>query len=125
MKQYFSIQLYKEGEVIFTEGSPASTLYIIFSGAVNITKEVDGQNVLVTQLGVNDMFGDMALIDGKTRSATATATEPTECYVMEVSDLNERINEIDPLLRRVFLMICERLRTTTEMLAKHTELPLV
>ncbi len=125
MKQYFSIELYQPGEVIFTEGSPAATLYIIFSGAVNITKLVDGKNVLVASLGMNDMFGDMALIDHKPRSATATATEATECYVMEIDDLRARIDEIDPLLRRVFLMIVDRLRDTTELLAKHTQLPIV
>jgi len=125
MKQYFSIELYQKDEVIFKEGSPAATLYIIFSGSVNITKQVDGKSVLVAHLGMNDMFGDMALIDHKPRSATATATEPTECYVMEIDDLRSRIDEIDPLLRRVFLMIVDRLRDTTELLAKHTQLPIV
>ncbi len=67
--------LYEAGKVIFNEGDPADCMYILLTGEVELTKQGDhGKTMLRTVNQVNDFFGEMALIDGKPRSATATAS---------------------------------------------------
>lgn len=125
MEKYFSIQQYQPGEVIFSEGDAAKSVFVIFNGQVEIRKKYEGQSIIVTTLNKNEMFGEMALIDGAPRSATVIASEPTECFVMDVKDFHERMESLDPLLRNVFNTLVTRLRTTTNLLANKTSLPVV
>jgi len=62
-------EFFKAGTTIFAEGSVANCMYVVVSGSVNIKV---GDEVFDTA-GVGDMFGEMALIDSRPRSATAVA----------------------------------------------------
>jgi CRP-like cAMP-binding protein len=70
----------KAGETIFKEGDPATELYVIQSGRVGIQL---GNRILDT-LDANTIFGEMALIDGAPRSATAIAA--TDVALVPVSE---------------------------------------
>jgi CRP/FNR family cyclic AMP-dependent transcriptional regulator len=74
------VRAFKAGETIFREGDPATELYVVQAGTVHITLG----NRLLLKLGVNGIFGEMALIDGEPRSATATAV--TEVTLVPVSE---------------------------------------
>jgi CRP/FNR family cyclic AMP-dependent transcriptional regulator len=65
---------FKAGDVIFREGDPALELIVIKSGTV----EIRIRNGLVDTLGERSIFGEMALIDSRPRSATALALSDTE-----------------------------------------------
>ena len=65
---------FKQGEIIFREGDPATELYVIKSGRVDIST---GNRLLAT-LDDNGIFGEMALIDKTPRSATVTAATDVE-----------------------------------------------
>ena len=76
MERKRDIQTYKKGQVIFKEGDKADCMYDIRWGSVGIyanygTKE----EKLLTKLSVEEFFGEMGLIDGEPRSATAVALE--------------------------------------------------
>ncbi|MBL9013360.1 MAG: cyclic nucleotide-binding domain-containing protein, partial [Myxococcales bacterium] len=60
-------------QVVFTEGQPGDSMYVVVSGAVRLAKK----DKVVAELGKGQHFGEMSLIDRSTRSLTATATEPT------------------------------------------------
>ena len=61
------------GEVIFEEGSTGRDLYVVLDGKVDIAK-VNGPNkTVIVTLGKGEFFGEMAVIDGSSRSATAIA----------------------------------------------------
>ena len=64
---------WQEGQVLFDRGDPGESMFFILTGAMEIT--LDGHS-LVT-LGTGSLFGEMAMLQGTPRSATATATEPT------------------------------------------------
>lgn len=70
----FDAQPYAAGAVIFNEGDPPGEFYVVKSGTVEIRR---GDAVLET-LHENGIFGEMALVDGQPRSATAIATSDTE-----------------------------------------------
>jgi CRP/FNR family cyclic AMP-dependent transcriptional regulator len=69
---------YKKGELICNQGDLGETLFIIVEGHVKVfvTSE-DGDEMVLATLGPSDVFGELALIDGGPRSASAEALEPT------------------------------------------------
>lgn len=64
------------GETLFQEGDKGDALFIIVSGSVHIRKQSGGEELTVARLGAGDHFGEMALLSGAPRSATAVAAEP-------------------------------------------------
>ena len=74
---------YRKGEVIFHEGDPGDALHVVQSGRVKIGRVSGaGDETIVTSIGPGESFGELVLLDGAPRSATATALEPTETLVL-------------------------------------------
>ena len=67
------IDEYGVGDVIFEEGTTGRELYVVLDGEVDITKMVGGRRTVIISLGKGEFFGEMAVIDGSSRSATAIA----------------------------------------------------
>src|SRR5215475_1814942 len=70
------INEYGTGEVIFEEGSTGRELYVVLDGEVEIAKVNGGSKTVIVTLGKGEFFGEMAVIDGSARSATAIAASP-------------------------------------------------
>ena len=69
-----SMKSFQRGEVIFREGDSASCMFDIYWGSVGIYAAYGtGQERLLTELGEGSFFGEMGMIDGEPRSATAVA----------------------------------------------------
>ena len=74
---------YRKSEVIFHEGDPGDALHLVLSGRVKIGRvSLAGDETIVTSIGPGESFGELVLLDGAPRSATATALEPTETLVL-------------------------------------------
>ena len=82
---------YRKG-VIFREGDEANTMYVIRSGRVTITKNLYGIMVKIADLGPGDHFGEMALLEGGPRSASAIAETQVEADVYDSKTLAEHIS---------------------------------
>src|SRR5205809_6368237 len=64
----------RKGEVLFNEGEPGDSLYIVLSGKVKIVRRAaDGRQNLIALMGPSDMVGELSLFDPGPRTATATA----------------------------------------------------
>jgi CRP/FNR family transcriptional regulator, cyclic AMP receptor protein len=97
----------KPGETIFKEGEPAKELYIIQSGKV----EIQVGNRLLDTLEANDIFGEMALIDGAPRSATATAKTDVALVPMSRKEFLSLVTKAPTFALDVMGMLARRLRT--------------
>src|ERR671938_1358916 len=76
------------GEVVFREGDPGDTCYVIRSGCVRVTRRhSDGRQITLAELREGDIFGELAMISGETRSATVEATQPTTGVAILAGDL--------------------------------------
>ena len=64
------------GEVIFEEGSTGRELFVVLGGEVEIAKVSGASKTVIVTLGKGEFFGEMAVIDGSSRSATAIAATP-------------------------------------------------
>jgi CRP-like cAMP-binding protein len=67
------INEYGVGDVIFEEGSTGRELFVVLDGEVEIAKVNGGSKTVIITLGKGEFFGEMAVIDGSSRSATAIA----------------------------------------------------
>jgi CRP/FNR family transcriptional regulator, cyclic AMP receptor protein len=64
------------GQVIFEEGSTGRDLYVVIDGKVDIAKGNGASRTVIVTLGKGEFFGEMAVIDGSSRSATAISSAP-------------------------------------------------
>jgi small-conductance mechanosensitive channel/CRP-like cAMP-binding protein len=96
------------GEVIVREGAEGESLYVVLAGRVEVSKDLDGQPVVVRQLGVGEVFGEMTLFLDAPRSATVRAVE--ECRLLRVGRAAVRsLLEGDPtLLERLATLVAAR-----------------
>jgi CRP/FNR family cyclic AMP-dependent transcriptional regulator len=67
------INEYDVGDVIFEEGSTGRELFVVLDGKIDIVKDSGGTRMTIVTLGKGEFFGEMAVIDGSSRSATAIA----------------------------------------------------
>lgn len=114
-------RLYKPGEIIFKHHAPGEGVYIILSGAVEISIiDANGKKNILAQLQQGDFFGEFSLLDGGERSATAIATDHTTLLgffrpdLFSLMDRNPRMG--NKLLLALAKVVVARLRKTTELL---------
>ncbi|MDR3167172.1 MAG: cyclic nucleotide-binding domain-containing protein, partial [Treponema sp.] len=100
---------YPKDSMLFSEGEPGDELYIIQKGSVKIAKIVDNNEVLLAVLKAGDIFGEMALLDSKPRSASAVAYE--DCAVLAVNQTNfARMVKTQPqIIARLTTLLSERI----------------
>jgi CRP/FNR family cyclic AMP-dependent transcriptional regulator len=78
------INEYDVGHVIFEEGSSGRELYVVLDGKIDIVKDSGATSTTIVTLGKGEFFGEMAVIDGSSRSATAVAAAP-QTKVMRIN----------------------------------------
>lgn len=106
------------GDVLFDEGEQANELFIVASGRVAIAnKSPDGRESVVALMESGDLFGEMPLFDGLTRSAEARALEQSEVICIPYAPVRGLYEAQPTLLWRVVALLAQRLRTTDEALA--------
>ena len=94
------------GKIIFKEGEIAQSMYIIFKGQVRIHK---GEHTLVT-LKENSFFGELALLDTETRSASATAETETFLLKIDQEPFYELMESRIEVAKGIIKELCRRLR---------------
>ncbi|MBW2606623.1 MAG: Crp/Fnr family transcriptional regulator [Deltaproteobacteria bacterium] len=111
------LQSLKKGQTLFRKGDEGASLYIIKQGTIKIVLPSRlGDEVIVTIFSEGDFFGEMALFDGKPRSADALAMESTKIYMLSRKDfllfLHSNINAMESILSQ----LTKRLRDTDDFL---------
>jgi CRP/FNR family cyclic AMP-dependent transcriptional regulator len=101
---------YSRGEVIFREDDPGDALCVVVKGLVKIyLTSVDGDEMLLVTLGPSAVFGELPMVDGGLRSASAAAVEPSTLLTLTRSALLEALSSspqlVDGLLRSMGSMV--------------------
>ncbi len=94
-------------------------MYVIYSGMVEI---FDGKTKLA-QFGANDIFGELALLDAETRSASAVIAEDTLLFRIDQDDFYDLMEERTELLKSVLSILCKRIRRQNDRLRQAEKLP--
>ena len=113
---------YSPGKVIFEEGDPGIEMFIIIQGEVEIRKRTSStasKTLIVFHKG--DIFGEMAIIEKKPRSASAIATQPTKVLVMNEALLESMIGTNPDFAKKIIRMLAERLRKANSIIQTMTQ----
>ena len=103
MTRGMRVRRFRRGETIFHLGDPGDALFIVMAGSIKITLPADsGDEAILATLRPGDFFGELALLDGAPRSATAVAIEATETYILPRDQFRELI-ATEPVMREALL----------------------
>jgi len=112
------IKKYRQGEVIFNQMSSCDGVYIIANGLVSISTEHQGKRLELAVLGKGSMFGEMAVIDLQTRSASAMALQATEIVQVDACEFQANLHTLPLWSKLLIHMLVRRLRAADEQLMK-------
>ena len=113
---------FAKGEIIFREGEEGTEAYRILEGRIEISILIEGQGEApLGHLLPGDIFGEMALLDDKPRSASARALEPTRLHLMNGEEFNELFLRDPSVLAPFLSSFFERLRNTNDLLRRELE----
>jgi CRP/FNR family transcriptional regulator/CRP/FNR family cyclic AMP-dependent transcriptional regulator len=108
---------YRRGEIIFFRGDPGETLYVVQEGRVKISLPgLEGTDITLAVLGPGDFFGEMALLDGLPRSATATAIAPSRLLSLTREQFLAALHEDRHLALTLMRILGRRVRQANEMI---------
>ena len=109
---------FQQGDIIFHEGDPGLFLYLVQSGQVRIfVNGQDGSETSVILFGKpGDIFGELAVIDGLTRSASAVALGATVLYTMSREDFREQMRRYPQLALNFMKVLSLRMRYNTRQM---------
>ncbi len=96
------LESHEEGAVIIHEGEPGASMYVIASGEVKVYTRGTGNsgNIYLAKLGEGDFFGEVSVLTGKPRTATITASRPTELLRLDKEKLDNALAKY-PGIRKV------------------------
>ena len=110
---------FRRGEVVFHVEDPGDALFVVTSGEIKIVlpSEEGAEPVILTTLGRGGFFGELALLDGRPRSASAIAVRAAEALVLR-RDTFDRLVDAEPALRRaMFASLTGEIRRLTGQIA--------
>ena len=108
---------YRPGTTIFHREDPGATLHIIHNGRVKLVlASPEGREVTVDILGAGDFFGELALLDGGPRSASAVALDQVETYTLDRQPFIATLERHPEVASGLLTVLGDRLRRTDELI---------
>jgi CRP-like cAMP-binding protein len=111
-------KVYRNGETILRQGEVGDCLYVIQSGRVEVLHERDGKAVQLVVLGEGETFGEIALLERGTRSATVRALGEVRVLTLDKRTILRRIHEDPSLVFRTMQGMARRIRELSAELAR-------
>ena len=99
---------YSQGQMVFCEGEPGEDLFILQRGKVKISKMINGNEVILNIMKPGDIFGEMALLDNKPRSASAVAMENVDILSINKQNFESMTVNQPQLMSRIITLLSER-----------------
>ena len=113
------------GEVLFVKGDEGDALYGIRRGQIRIATGTEaGKRLTLNVLGPGDLLGEIALLDGRSRTADAIASEPTELFMVRRQDFLRLLEREPRIAVHLIELLCERVRWVSERMEETALLPL-
>lgn len=106
------------GQTVFAQGDEGDSMYVIENGAVDIVAGVGKQKVTVASLFKQQYFGELSLLDGAPRSATAVANRATQLLALDRDDFVEFIKRRPEAALSIMHEVGERIRATNELMTR-------
>lgn len=110
---------FQAGESVFREGDPGGTMHVVVSGRVEtFILDEDGQPVVLAVVEPGEIFGELSLLDGEPRSASAVSVEPTRTFVVDRDDLERLFVRRPAAALDILTELSRRIRKTDVLLSQ-------
>lgn len=100
---------YPQGAVLFRDGEPGASMYVLQSGRVRVFKEVRGKDKTLAVLGPGEFFGEMSILNGKPRTATAEVIEDAKLLEIDAKRFGAMVTQNAEIAVRLIRRIAQRL----------------
>ena len=114
------VRTYPANTMIMAECQSGGDMFIIQDGSVRITKVVDGKEIILAILKKGDMFGEMALLENKPRSASAIAHTTCQLMVVNKTNFNQMVTTQPQMISKLTTTFADRLWAMYRQLANTT-----
>jgi uncharacterized membrane protein len=105
------------GKKLFHTGDPGDAMYVMLEGEVeNFFKNATGDRILLERAGPGDFFGEMSLLDGGSRTASALVTQPMHALLVDRDDLDQLLKHCPSAAMDLIAAMGRRLRESTRLL---------
>jgi len=105
---------YNHGAIVFSQADPGDALYGVITGKIRISaSSPDGREMFLNIMEPGDTFGEIALLDGRHRTATASATAPSELIIITRDHFLDLLEREPKLISHVIQLLCQRIRWTS------------
>jgi CRP-like cAMP-binding protein len=109
-------KLFKTGVHLFHENDRSRELYVIQSGNVKVYRTQSGREVELAVMGKGSVLGEMALIDGRPRSASAKALDECTVSIIDADVFHSRIKGVPPWFMTIIKMTSQKIRNANRLL---------
>jgi len=108
-------------QVIFREGDSSDTCYVVRSGHARAMREhVDGRTLALAHFGPGDIFGELAMFDDESRSATVETLDAVDAIALAGSDMRRLLRQHPDIAVKLVISLGRRLRDANERLARQS-----
>jgi CRP/FNR family transcriptional regulator, cyclic AMP receptor protein len=105
---------YGNGAIVFSQADPGDALYGVVTGKIRISASSrNGREMFLNIMEPGDTFGEIALLDGRPRTATASTTASSELMIITRDHFLELLKREPELVSHVIHLLCERIRWTS------------
>jgi len=109
-------KVFPPGTVLFRDGERGKEMFVIQSGKVKISKEIRGEEQTLAVLGAGEFFGEMAILNNKPRSASATVVEESKMLVIDPKTFEAMIKGNAEIAVRMIKKLAQRLQETDDQI---------
>ena len=115
LAQHANIRTYPKNTVVINEGDEANALYVLLSGQVKVyLSNEEGKEIIVNMQGPCEHFGELALLDSTTRSASVMTTEKTKLAVISKPDFQRMLADNPGIALSLIRDLTRRVRVLSE-----------
>ena len=112
---------YPSGVRVFHEGDDSDACYVVRNGDLRVTREhSDGRAIALATLGPGDFFGELAMLDGGTRSASVETLTEAELLALPAMDMRRVITQHSDIAAKLIVALTRRVRETNERVARQS-----
>ncbi len=112
---------FPRGVRVFHEGDSSDACYIVRSGDLRVTREhPDGRAIALATLGPGDIFGELAMLDGGTRSASVETLSECELLALPAPDMRRVVSDHGEIAAKLIVALTRRLRETNERVTRQS-----
>lgn len=111
------LKTYLPSQIVFREGLPGSSTYVVRSGKVEISMQREGRKIVLAVLGEGALFGEMATFDGGLRSATASAATACEVWCVRTDGFRQMVDSCPPFVKSMVDSLVGRMRRMNTRIA--------